>query len=151
MRKLLFILLILSVTAVTSASAQILKPVKWSYAAKKTGENEVVVFLKATIEDGWHMYSQHVKKGGPVKTSFTFAPSQAYSLVGNTIEPKPVTQYQDLFKMDVSYFEDEVIFQQKVKLNAKGQTVVKGKLEYMVCDDQQCLPPTEVEFAIPIK
>lgn len=130
--------------------AQIQEPVTWSYAAKKTSATEATVYLKASIEEGWHLYSQFVKAGGPVKTTFTFTKSPAYLLVGKTIEPKPITKYEKTFGMDVSYFENSVVFQQKVKL--KGKTaVVKGKLEFMVCDDKQCLPPSEVEFAVTVK
>lgn len=132
------------------ASAQIVKPVVWSYAAKKTGKNEATLYLKAVMEDGWHIYSQNIKDGGPVKTSFTFAPSKEYTKIGNTAEPKPITKFEQTFDMNVSYFEKTVIFQQKVKLN-KAITTVKGKLEYMVCNDSQCLPPTEVSFSIPVK
>ena len=131
-------------------SAQIEKPVVWSYAAKKTGKNEATVYIKATIENGWHIYSQNVKEGGPVKTTFTFSPSKEYTKIGNTIEPKPITKFEQTFDMNVSYFEKSVVFQQKVKLN-KPTTVVKGKLEYMVCNDSQCLPPDEVSFSIPVK
>ncbi len=130
--------------------AQILKPVKWSYAAKKTGKNEAVVFIKATIDDGWHIYSQTVKDGGPVKTSFTFSQSTAFILVGNTIEPTPMTRNEKVFKMDVSYFEKSVIFQQKIHLNS-DQATVKGTLEYMTCNDHQCLPPEDIDFSIAVK
>ena len=129
---------------------QIIKPVKWAYAAKRISKTEAVVVFKATIDNGWHIYSQYVKDGGPVATRFEFAPSKAYSPVGKTSEPKPVTKFEKAFEMDVSYFEKSVVFQQKVKLNA-AQAVVKGKLEYMVCNDRQCLPPDEVEFSIAVK
>jgi len=132
------------------ASAQIEKPVTWSYAAKKTGKNEAIVYLKANLEQGWHIYSQNMKDGGPVKTAFTFSPSKEYTKVGNTIEPKPIVKFEKTFDMNVSYFENTVTFQQKVKLN-KPATVVKGKLEYMVCNDSQCLPPDEISFSIPVK
>ena len=134
----------------SALKAQILTPVKWSYAAKKTGKNEAVVFIKATIDDGWHIYSQTVKDGGPVKTSFTFSPSTAFTLVGNTIEPTPITRNEKVFKMDVSYFEKSVIFQQKIHLNS-GQATVKGTLEYMTCNDHQCLPPDDIDFSIAVK
>src|ERR1700760_314449 len=98
------------------ASAQIETPVTWSYGAKKISPTEAVVFLKATIQDGWHIYSQTVKDGGPIKTSFTFAPSTQYSLVGKPVEPTPMTKYESAFSMNVSYFEKSVIFQQKIKL-----------------------------------
>ncbi|WP_025146510.1 protein-disulfide reductase DsbD N-terminal domain-containing protein [Pedobacter jeongneungensis] len=132
------------------AYSQILKPVTWSYAAKRTSPNEATLYLKATIDQGWHIYSQFVKDGGPVKTTFTFTPSKSFSLIGKTSEPKPVTKFESTFKMNVSYFENTVVFQQKVKLSAKGVSV-KGKVEYMVCDDSQCLPPEEVEFSILVK
>lgn len=130
--------------------AQILAPVKWSYAAKKTGKNEAVVFIKATIDGGWHIYSQNIKDGGPVKTTFTFSRSPAYSLIGNTIEPQPIVRFEKTFNMEVRFFEHSVIFQQKVKLKA-AQAIVKGKFEYMTCNDEKCLPPSEVEFSIPVK
>ncbi|MDR6782137.1 DsbC/DsbD-like thiol-disulfide interchange protein [Pedobacter africanus] len=133
-----------------TASSQILKPVKWSYAAKKTSKTEATLFLKATIDEGWHLYSQYMADGGPVKTSFKFASSKAYSPVGKTTEPKPIVKFEKSFDMNVSYFEKSVIFQQKVKLTGANATV-KGTLEYMVCDDSQCLPPETVEFSIPVK
>ena len=136
--------------SVAGAFAQIEKPVTWSYAAKKVSKTEAVLYLKATIEDRWHIYSQNVKDGGPVKTTFTFSPSKDFSLVGKTAEPKAIVKFEDTFKMNVAYFEKSVIFQQKVKLN-KGTTTVKGKVEYMVCNDRQCLPPEEVVFSIPVK
>src|ERR1700712_4260652 len=99
MKKLL--LLISATFLVISAYAQIEAPVKWSYAAKKISPTEAVVFLKATIQDGWHIYSLNVKDGGPIKTSFTLTPSKEYSLVGKAVEPKPVTKFEKVFGMDV--------------------------------------------------
>ncbi|RQO73684.1 sugar transporter [Pedobacter sp. KBW01] len=133
-----------------SSYSQILKPVTWSYAAKKTSPTTATVFIKATVESGWHLYSQFVKDGGPVKTTFTFPIAKDFTLVGKTIEPKAVTKYEATFKMDVSYFENSVVFQQKVKLKGKN-AVVKGSVEFMVCDDKQCLPPEQVDFSIPVK
>jgi AFG3 family protein len=109
-----------------------------------------VVLIKATIDQGWHIYSQNVADGGPVKTSFTFAPSKEYTLVGKTAEPKPISKYEKVFNMNVGYFENSVVFQQKVKLKSAKAAAVKGKLEFMTCNDQKCLPPDEVEFSIPL-
>lgn len=134
----------------TALHAQMLTPVHWSYGAKRISKTEAVVFIKATIDDGWHVYSQFVKDGGPVKTTITFSPSKDYAVSGATIEPKPVTVYEKTFGMDVSYFESSVIFQQKVKLKA-DKTTVKGKLEYMTCNNKQCLPPDDIEFSIPVE
>jgi len=149
MKKFITTTLVLSSIALATR-AQILTPVHWSYGAKKLNNSEAVVFIKATIDDGWHLYSQYVKEGGPVKTTFTFPASPEYTLVGKTIEPKPITRNEPVFKMDVSFFEKEVIFQQKIKLKA-GQATVKGTLEYMTCNDHQCLPPDDIDFSIPVK
>lgn len=133
-----------------SSYSQILTPVKWSYATKKTGKNEAIIYMKATIDKGWHIYSQHIAVGGPVKTSFTFSPSKMYKLTGSTLEPKPVTSFEKVFNMNVSYFSNTVIFQQKVSFS-KAPAMVKGNIEYMVCNDKQCLPPADVNFSIAIK
>ncbi len=137
--------------ATSSAFAQIESPVKWSYAAKKLSNTEAIVFIKATIQDGWHIYSLNVKDGGPIKTSFTFNPSKKYSVEGKTSEPTPITKFEKNFKMDVSYHEKTVIFQQKIKLKSTTDVVVSGKLEFMSCNDMKCLPPDDVDFSIPIK
>lgn len=149
MKKITFLFFVICL-ANLAAHSQILKPVTWSYAAKKTGATTATVFIKATIDQGWHLYSQFVKEGGPVKTTFTFPSSGTYSLVGTTTEPKAVTKYESTFKMNVSYFEKSVMFQQKIKLKGKTATV-KGSVEFMVCDDKQCLPPEQVDFNIPVK
>jgi DsbC/DsbD-like thiol-disulfide interchange protein len=148
MKKILFIAAAMMLSM--QLHAQILTPVKWAYGFKKTGKQEAVIFIKATIDEGWHVYSQTVKDGGPVKTSFTYAASKAYTLVGKTQEPTPVTRYEKAFTMNVSFFEKSVIFQQKVKLKA-GQAILKGTLEYMTCNDKQCLPPETVEFSVAVK
>jgi hypothetical protein len=149
MKKLLTALCLVSLSYF-SAQSQILKPVTWYYAAKKNTPTTATLYIKATIDNGWHLYSQYVKDGGPVKTTFSFPAAKGYSLVGKTAEPKPITKYESTFSMDVSYFEKSVIFQQKIKLSAKAATV-NGKVEFMVCNDKQCLPPEEVEFNIAVK
>lgn len=150
MRKIIVMVAMTIMTAM-GAYAQLENPVTWQYAAKKTpGKNEATLYIKASIDPSWHIYSQNLKPGGPNKTIFTFTPSKDYVVVGKTAEPKPITKYEKVFKMDVSYFENEVVFTQKIKLN-KAATTVKGKVEFMVCNDQQCLPPSEVAFSIPVK
>src|ERR1700744_954849 len=135
MKKVLLLIMVLAIG--TAAFAQIEKPVKWSYAAKKISSTEAVVFLRATIDQGWHIYSQNVKDGGPIKTSFTFSPSKEYALVGKTDEPTPITKYESVFSMNVSYFEKTVTFQQKIKLKSANVTSVKGQLEYETCNNSK--------------
>jgi len=132
------------------AFAQIENPVKWAYAAKRTSATEATVYIKATVEDGWHVYSQYIEEGGPIKTSFSFTPSKQYSLVGKTAEPKAVVKFDKQFKMNIGFFEKEVVFEQKVKLKSAGAASIKGKLEFMVCNDHKCLPPDEIAFTVPV-
>lgn len=148
--KNLSLIVVMMLIGVSGAFAQILEPVKWQFGARKINDKEAVVFMKAVIDNGWHIYSMNVEDGGPIKTSFTFASSQDFSLIGKTAEPTPKTKYEDVFGMDVAYFNNEVVFQQRIKLN-KGQTTVRGVVEFMACDAEQCLPPDEVPFAIAIK
>jgi hypothetical protein len=144
------ILTAITITLSSAVFAQILTPVKWSYAAKKIDKDQAVVFIKATIDKGWHIYSQHLADGGPIKTTLKFAENNDYTLIGNASEPKSVSKYEKSFSMNVQYFEQSVIFQQKIKLKA-GQATVNGTVNYMVCSNQQCLPPEDVEFNIPVK
>ncbi|PUV24508.1 protein-disulfide reductase DsbD domain-containing protein [Sphingobacterium athyrii] len=143
-------LAILAIFCCFNVHAQILKPVKWTYAAKRTSNSEAIIYLKATIEDGWHIYSQFVDKGGPTRTSFNFVPSKNYKLIGTTLEPKPIITFEPNFNMNVGYFEKSVIFQQNIKLKTKT-TQVKGSVEFMVCDDVQCLVAETVNFLINVK
>jgi hypothetical protein len=148
MKKNILIALVLIIH--TTAFSQILAPVKWSYGTKRISDTEAIIFIKATIDKGWHIYSQHVDDGGPVKTTITFAADKAYALTGSTSEPRPVSKYEKTFSMNVAYFEKAVVFQQKVKLKA-GQASVNGTINYMACDDHQCLPPENVEFVVALK
>jgi len=147
MKKGLFFVTILLYTTV---SAQIMHPVHWSYAAKKISKKEAVVLIKATIDNGWHIYSVNQVDGGPQKTNFEFTPSKAFRLQDNIIEPHPVAKYEKSFAMDVHYFEKSVIFKQKVMLTS-SDAVVRGKVSFMACNDQKCLSPDDVVFTIRIK
>jgi len=149
MKKIILVFTLLLATAL-GVSAQIENPVTWSYAQKKISNTEAIVYVKATIQDGWHIYSQNVKPGGPVKTTIKFNPSKEYSKVGITSEPKPLSKFEKVFDMNVGYFEKQVVFQQKVKLN-KPETTVSGTIEFMVCDESRCLPPDEIKFSVQVK
>ena len=145
-KGLVFIFLIISV--VSKAQFKITSPVKWSYKSTRKANNEAVLFLKATIEDGWHIYAQD---GGvkALQTSFIFTDVKNYVLIGRTISSKALVKYEKVLKTNVNYFEKSVIFQQKIKLKSH-QVKVKGKLEFTVCNAKECRPAEEVEFSIPV-
>lgn len=130
-------------------NAKIFDPVKWSYSSEKINDKEFDLIITAKIEKGWHLYSQFIEEGGPIPTSFKFSPASAYKLIGKVSEsPKPITAFDKNFNMEIAWHKDQVVFKQRISLN-KPVTTVSGVLEFMVCDDQRCLPPAEVEFQIP--
>lgn len=149
MKKLSLLIAVVVFTAF-GAVAQIHNPVKWTFASKKLNAKEAVIFMKATMDSGWHIYGLHVPEGGPISTSFSFASSKDYTLNGQVAGPAPQTKFEKDFDMNVPSYAKEVVFQQKIKLN-KGQTTVKGIVEFMACDAQRCLPPKEHAFNVTIK
>lgn len=149
MKKILIVVILL--LRIYTVKAQILNPVKWSYATKRLNDKEAVIFLKATLDNGWHIYSQYVEDNGPTKTEFTFSHDKSYKLIGPVAEPKGISKYEKNFEMQVTYFEKEVIFQQKIELLSPNQTVIKGKLIYGTCNDHQCLPPKDVQFTVIVR
>ena len=139
------------IMTISAVFSQVQTPVKWQVAAKKINSKEAVVLIKATIQNGWHIYGQNVPDGGPVSTSFKFKTSKDFTVVGKPAESvKAKSKYEEVFRMNVPYFNNEVVFQQKVKLNGK-QASVSGTVEYMACDKSQCLPPDEYNFTVSIK
>lgn len=148
----IFLVLMVAVCYFSAPSfAQLQKPVKWSYAAKRLNATEGILYIRGTIEKGWHIYSTVQPEGGPLKSSFSFTSGKSFSMIGGLVEPKPIKHFEKVFDMDVLYFENTVTFSQKIKLKDKKPFVVKGKLEYMACNDTQCLPPDKVVFSIPVK
>lgn len=147
-RKLIFALL--SVTFAVMTQAQIKAPVCWSYAAKRLNKSEAVIFIKATIDQGWHIYSEDMPVGGPMKTSFSFTKNDSYELVGDVKEPEPQIKHETIFNMDVRCFEKNVTFQQVVKIK-NANTIISGILQYVCCDDNQCLPQKKISFSIIVK
>lgn len=150
MKKLILTLFIfLSVSSVSLS--QILNPVQWQFGSKKINEKEAVIFVKATMDDGWHIYSLNVPEGGPIKTTFSFKQDDAFSLVGKTLEPEPKLKYEEVFAMNVPYFDKEVVFQQKIRLDRQADVKVRGVVSFAACDAERCLPEDEVEFVVAVK
>ena len=118
---------------------------------KKISETEYDLVSKAIIDNKWHLYSQVVPEDGPLPTVFTFEANDAYKLVGKVKESKGVTELDPVFDMVITYFENTATFTQRIKLTGNQGTTITGEVEFMVCDDTNCLPPTYIEliFNIP--
>ncbi|MEO1486382.1 MAG: cytochrome c biogenesis protein CcdA [Bacteroidota bacterium] len=138
-------MLILMLTLGLVINAQIYDPVKWSTSVEKVSDNEYILLSKAKIDKGWHLYSQDVPEDGPISTKFFYKEKDAFELVGGTIEEKGHTIQDPVFEMEIKYFENYTTFKQVLKISGDVNKIL-GAVEYMACDDTQCLPPTEVDL-----
>jgi thiol:disulfide interchange protein DsbD len=124
-------------------------PVKWSYSANKKDNQTYEVKISASINPGWHLYSQTTPDGGPVATKISFNKNPLLTMDGTAKEVgKMITRYEEVFGVDTKFYADKVEFVQTVKLKGKAKTNVNGELQFMVCNDQQCLPPSTINFSV---
>jgi thiol:disulfide interchange protein DsbD len=131
----------------STVNAQIFKPVKWETSTEKISDTEFDLVVTATIDKGWHLYSQNVPEDGPIPTTINIEKDDSlYQLVGEITEGEGHESYDNVFEMDIKYFENEAIFKQRVKVLTGDNIIINGILEFMVCDDKSCLPPTEVDL-----
>jgi DsbC/DsbD-like thiol-disulfide interchange protein len=150
-RLLNFIVLIL-LLAPAGIMAQIKNPVKWSYTAKKLSNGKYELHMTATLEKGWHIYSQNTPDGGPVPTGFTFTKNPLATLSGPVKEVgKLETHFEKLFDVEVKQYSDKVDFVQAVTVKGTVKTNMAGKVEYILCNDKECLPPKIVDFSIALQ
>jgi len=145
--KRLFGLLLILMMSPLFLNAQILNPVHWDFSKKKIGSDQYIVHLKAEIDPGWHIYAQDAGEG-PIPTSFTFKKNDNLIFKGKVRGVgKLQKNFDKAFGSELKYYEDSVDFVQYVQAKP-GAESIEGSLEYMVCDDEQCLPPKEVPFKI---
>ncbi len=142
-RNTLFILftLLFSLTAMAQQN-----PVHFSVQQKQVSPTEVEVIFTAKIDQGWHVYSTNLPADGPTSASLHVDKAEGVTPVGKlTTRGKELNVYDKTFEMKLRYFENSVGFVQRYKITAKTYSI-KGYLEYGACNDEMCLPPTQVEF-----
>lgn len=141
------VLLALLFLLVTGVQAQILEPVKWKTELKTLSENEAEIIFTATIDKGWHVYSIDIPDGGPVSATFSTDQLKGAQLVGKlTPRGKIVSEFDKMFEMTLNYFVNTGSFVQKIKFTGATYEIA-GYLEYGACNDENCLPPTQVPFS----
>ena len=147
------IILLISTFFVTVAgTAQIKDPVKWNYAATKKGDKVYEITFTADVQKPWHIYSQSTPKGGPVPTKFVFKTNPIVKVNGAVKETGAIkTIHDEIFGVDVTYFESTAVFTQTVNLKSTAKTNIAGTIEYMVCNDKECLPPKKVSFDLALQ
>ena len=136
--------------AAPCAQAQMIDPVDWEFAAETTEEGTTLLIFKAAIDEGWKIYGQNIDDGGPVPTGIYFDDSAAFEFVGDwKALGKKKSGFDPFFEMDVEAFEKRVIFRREITVDRIA--TIKGFVEYMACDDKQCLAPTTEDFSLAVK
>ncbi len=141
-----------SFAIVAGAFSQPKNPVSWDYQAKKKTADTYDIVLTATVESPWHIYSQNTGKGGPVPTTISMKPNPLITKNGTVKEIGKLEKVFDKnFNTNVLFYSEQVQFVQTVKVKAGIKTNISGTVEYMVCDDSQCLPPVKKSFDLKLQ
>lgn len=135
-----------------AASAQIKDPVSWDIKAVKKGADKYQLVITATIAQPWHLYSLNVGPGGPIPTKIELNKNPLVTVVGKPKENGKLQKVHDnMFKMDVLFYSNEVVFTQDLSVKSGVKTNIAGVVKYMVCDDNECLPPSKKAFDIKLQ
>ena len=125
------------------ANAQLEKePVFWEIQLEQTNNRQYTLVFKAVIETNWHLYSQFSNKNGAFPTEFIFNP-KGYKRIGEVKESNSITDYDKVFEMDLTYFNDTATFRQEIELEDKDLSNLSVEVNYQVCDDKLCVFRTE--------
>lgn len=149
MKKIITLFSILLVTLALNAQ----NPVTWAFSAKKISDKLYELHMTATIQPGWHLYSQTQPEDAiAIPTSFTINKNPLLTLDGKVKEIGKLEKFHDA-KLDLSanQYSHKVNFVQVVKLRTDAKTNITGNVEFQTCDDEKCLPPKTTNFSIPIK
>ena len=139
-----YILLVL----ITSLSSWVFSQDKVSWEVSYNAAENQVEF-RATIADGWHLYSQFIQNDiGPVPTAFVFDENETVKWSGTVQEPKAIHAYDENFEASLDFFKDEAVFTRKISTGSKG--TITGYITYMVCNEIMCLPPVDLSFSVTI-
>ncbi|MFB9076130.1 cytochrome c biogenesis protein CcdA [Flavobacterium procerum] len=123
------------------AEAQIYNPVNFKNEVHAVKNGIYELTMTASIEKGWHLYSQKVEQDGPVPTTFSFKSNKGIELIGNVKEPEGHIVDDPVFQMRIKFFEDKAVFKQQFKLTDPSKKSIDFSVEYMACNNTQCLPP----------
>lgn len=145
--KKLFYLLTFTVLSL-AIQAQILTPVKWKISLSDSETAEKTIVFSAKIDKGWHLYDMNLPEGGPISTSFHFETLDGAELIGEPTASKKATEvFDEQFQMNLRWFAKDITFSQKIKVTDPKKLKIEGEVEFMSCNDENCLPPEQEAFA----
>ena len=143
------ILLLIFVLFGFTTNAEIFDPISWQFSQTKISENKVELQFRASIDEGWHLYSQDIEESPPA-TTFSFIINGDTSII-KVEEPESIQEYDPNFDMILKYFKDEVVFKYNIDISNLTNNTVGGYIDFMLCDEAQCLPPDYIEFSFEVK
>ena len=147
MKKKFLLSCLLIIMAWLPSFAQIQEPVKFKTELKTISDTEAQIVFTGNIDAGWHVYSTDLPSGGPISATFNVGKIQGAELMGKlTPQGKEIENFDKVFEMKLRYFENTATFVQKFKITDASYQI-EGYLEYGACNDENCLPPTEVPFS----
>ena len=147
MKKTFILSCLLMVLGLTTAFAQIQDPVQFKTEWKKISDTEAQIVFTGVIDEGWHVYSTDLPEGGPISATFNTDKMEGIELDGKLMpEGKEIEAFDKVFEMKLRYFEEKATFVQKLKITAANY-FIEGYLQYGSCNNENCLPPTDVEFS----
>lgn len=147
-----FVTLLMLTLLALAVQAQILTPVKWNIKLEDSDSAEKTLVFSAKLDAGWHLYDMNLPEGGPISTSFSFENLKGAKAIGTPIASKEATTvFDEQFQMELRWFAGEVSFRQKIEVTDPKHLQVNGYVEYMACNDENCLPPEQEEFAFSAK
>ena len=121
------------------------EPVKWNISMARVGESEVMIHFDATIEENWHLYTTQEFEDGPLPTELTFTTdSLSIERLGPLTMPTPKSSFDEIFQIELPYFDTQVRFSQRLKLRNTSLETINGELNYQACDDQLCIFRSEI-------
>ena len=147
MKKTFFLSCLWMILGLTTALAQIQDPVQFKAEWKNISDTEAQIVFTGVIDAGWHVYSTDLPEGGPISATFNTDQMEGLELDGKLMpEGKEIEAFDKVFDMKLRYFEEKAVFIQKLKITGANY-FIEGYLQYGSCNDENCLPPTNIEFS----
>ena len=141
-----FLVVLITFLSFSNSFSQI-EPVKWTIETEKLSDTEYNLIYKAEIEDHWHLYSQHLPEEGAIPTEFIYDSIQKtkhFKLIGEAKESESITEYDKVFEMDLTYFDHEATFTQKIEVLDPELKQIESEISFQACDDEKCIFESEI-------
>lgn len=141
-----FLIVLIAFLSFSNSFSQI-EPVKWTIETEKLSDTEYNLIYKAKIDDHWHLYSQHLPEEGAIPTEFIYDSIQKtkyFKLIGKAKESESITEYDKVFEMDLTYFDHEATFTQKIEVLDPELKQIESEISFQACDDEKCIFESEI-------